>query len=731
MIFTNMDIKIHFITFGAAILVAVIGALLQAFIPKIKEKFNWKVYAYILIAVFALRYFSYRDVADSVVGSKNGPFSSGLILGGYFGVWFELTLAVTLMIYPFIKLKTIQNFLKFIGPLLFLFYFIFSYQSLHLVFYGANEVVSSFIVPRIFFALETGLILFALIVVWFEDRTVNLSKEELLNLLYVFVPILLSTMPVYGLQIMVGPRLLRYQALDISFTHRIFMYISFIIPVMIMLVLKNKREDIIKFSMLFLSVATMITFSNIFYYKNFLEPWTWPIHLCNTAMYIVPITLIFKTERLFYFTYFINVLGALLAMLMPNYGEVTYTASEVIRFWYNHSIAFFMPLLLVGLGIYQRPKMRQMYYSMVAFSIYFMLVLFLNVTLEKYHSVDFFFLNGDFIVDKLGKGAKNIYRVKVSFTINDYEYVIRPLYQSLFLVVYEAASFAMWFVYSLGYLTHDYLTDLNRQKKQIKLIEYNLKNMQTEEQRKMFEENIDNIEASLVLENFSKKYGKNNVYAVKDASLVVNGGEIFGFLGPNGAGKSTTIKAIVGIHPITEGSISVCGFDVEKEGVKAKSLIGYVPDHYALYEKLTAREYINYIADIYGVSEERRTELIAKYIKMFNLEEAFDRQIKTFSHGMKQKVTIISALVHEPKLWLLDEPLTGLDPDSIFQVKECMKDHAAKGNIVMFSSHLIDVVENLCERVAIIKEGHLFAPVSIKEVQKTSTLEKYYLEKTV
>lgn len=116
---------------------------------------------------------------------------------------------------------------------------------------------------------------------------------------------------------------------------------------------------------------------------------------------------------------------------------------------------------------------------------------------------------------------------------------------------------------------------------------------------------------------------------------------------------------------------------------------------------------------------------------MFNLEEAFDRQIKTFSHGMKQKVTIISALVHEPKLWLLDEPLTGLDPDSIFQVKECMKDHAAKGNIVMFSSHLIDVVENLCERVAIIKEGHLFAPVSIKEVQKTSTLEKYYLEKTV
>ena len=725
-----MDIKLHYLTFGIAALIAIGAALLKAFVPKFKKELNWKIYAYILIGVFAVRYFSYRDIADNVVGLKDGPFSSALTLGGYFGIWFELSLVVLLMIWPFIKLKTVTNFLKFVGPVLFLVYFVFSYHSVHLVLYGINEVTQDFIVPRVFFMLETALILFALIVIWREDAHYKLTKEEILNVLYIVVPIFLSTLPVYGLQIMIGRVLPRYQPLEISFTHRIFMYVSFIAPVAIMLVLKNKREDIIKFSLLFLSIATMITFSNIFYYKNFIEPWTWPIHLCNTAMYIVPITLIFKTERLFYFTYFINVLGALLAMLMPNYGTLFYTHSSIIRFWYNHAIAFFMPLLLVGLGVYQRPKMRQMYYSMIAFAVYFAVVLFLNVTLEKYHSVDFFFLNGDFIVDKLGKGAKNIYKVQITFTINDYEYVIRPLYQALFLVVYEAASFAMWFVYSLGYLTHDYLTDLNTRKKKIKLIEYNLKNKQSVEDRKMTEELKETVEVSLVLNNFSKKYGKNNVYAVKDASLVVNGGEIFGFLGPNGAGKSTTIKAIVGIHPITEGTISVCGFDVEKEGVAAKNLIGYVPDHYALYEKLTAREYINYIADIYGVSEERRTELIEKYVKMFNLEEAFDRQIKTFSHGMKQKVTIISALVHEPKLWLLDEPLTGLDPDSIFQVKECMKDHAAKGNIVMFSSHLIDVVENLCERIAIIKQGHLFAPVTVKEVQKTKSLEKYYLETT-
>ncbi|NCA95456.1 MAG: ABC transporter ATP-binding protein [Methanomicrobia archaeon] len=241
----------------------------------------------------------------------------------------------------------------------------------------------------------------------------------------------------------------------------------------------------------------------------------------------------------------------------------------------------------------------------------------------------------------------------------------------------------------------------------------------------------DNTGVKLELKNFSKRYGKNKDFAVKDATLVVYGGEIFGFLGPNGAGKSTTIKSIVGIQTITEGSISICGYDVEKQPVMAKRLIGYVPDHYALYEKLTAREYVNYIADIYGVTNEERRQRIPYYVSLFHLEQSFDNQIKTFSHGMKQKVTIIAALVHEPKLWLLDEPLTGLDPDSIYQVKECMRQHAAKGNIVMFSSHIIDVVENLCQRVAVIKAGHLCEPRTIEDIHKHSTLEEYYLEMAI
>lgn len=169
--------------------------------------------------------------------------------------------------------------------------------------------------------------------------------------------------------------------------------------------------------------------------------------------------------------------------------------------------------------------------------------------------------------------------------------------------------------------------------------------------------------------------------------------------------------------------------------VEAKYNIGYVPDHYALYEKLTGREYINYIADIYDVSLEDRCERIEKYIKLFELENSIDNKIKTYSHGMKQKITIMAALVHEPKVWILDEPLTGLDPNSIFQVKECMKRHAEKGNIVFFSSHIIDIVEKLCKRIAIIKHGKIMCVKTIEEIENMvdddgtkMTLEKYYMK---
>ena len=235
-------------------------------------------------------------------------------------------------------------------------------------------------------------------------------------------------------------------------------------------------------------------------------------------------------------------------------------------------------------------------------------------------------------------------------------------------------------------------------------------------------------EGKLILRNFSKRYSTSDVYAVYKANLEIDGGQIFGFLGPNGAGKSTIIKSIVGIQTITSGEIEVSGFDVDKQSVEAKMQIGFVPDHYALYENLTGREYINYIADLYNVSRAERDERMAEYINRFRLETAIDNPMKTYSHGMKQKITIMSALVHNPKIWILDEPLTGLDPESIFQVKECMKEHAARGNIVFFSSHIIDVVENICDRIAIIRKGQILCTKTVAEIKESGVpLEQFYM----
>ncbi len=233
----------------------------------------------------------------------------------------------------------------------------------------------------------------------------------------------------------------------------------------------------------------------------------------------------------------------------------------------------------------------------------------------------------------------------------------------------------------------------------------------------------------LKISNLSKSYANGKVYAVKNLNLSLKKGEIFGFLGPNGAGKSTTIKCMVGILPFSEGKIEIGGVDISKKPLQAKSLIGYVPDNHAVFERLTGREYVNHIANLYNVKIEDVEERTNKYLKMFNLEKAFDNQIKSYSHGMKQKITVIASLVHSPKLWVLDEPITGLDPHSAYQLKQAMKQHAEEGNTVLFSSHVLDIVENLCDRVCIINQGQLKGVYDLKELkQNNQSLEQLFLQ---
>ena len=234
----------------------------------------------------------------------------------------------------------------------------------------------------------------------------------------------------------------------------------------------------------------------------------------------------------------------------------------------------------------------------------------------------------------------------------------------------------------------------------------------------------------LKIDHLCKKYINSDVYAVKDLCIEVKPGEMFGFLGLNGAGKSTTIKCITGIYPFDSGTIEIDGHNIKTDSLNAKLSMGYVPDNHSVYEKLTGREYVNHVADLYYVDKEERKQRIEEFAEKFRLSFALDRQIKGYSHGMKQKICIIAALIHKPKLWILDEPLMGLDPQSINDIILEMKEHCKQGNTVFFSSHNIDMVAKLCDRVAIIRKGQLCEIIDLHVEENKATLEEKFLAYT-
>lgn len=233
--------------------------------------------------------------------------------------------------------------------------------------------------------------------------------------------------------------------------------------------------------------------------------------------------------------------------------------------------------------------------------------------------------------------------------------------------------------------------------------------------------------------NVSKVYGGTNK-AVDGLTLDIKEGEIFGFLGPNGAGKSTTIKMLTGITPPTEGDIVINGIDVINDPLAAKKEIGYVPDNPDVYLRLKGIEYLDFMADMYSVPGEGRPEKISFLAKAFEMENALGDKILSYSHGMRQKIVLMGALIHDPNAWILDEPMTGLDPKSSFLLKEMMRDHANKGNVVFFSTHVLEVAEKICDRVAIINKGKLLYVGGVEELRKTlgenTSLEDMFLELT-
>lgn len=233
------------------------------------------------------------------------------------------------------------------------------------------------------------------------------------------------------------------------------------------------------------------------------------------------------------------------------------------------------------------------------------------------------------------------------------------------------------------------------------------------------------------IKDLSKKYRKSSEYAIKHINLECRAGEIVGLIGKNGAGKSTTIKCLTGFFAFDEGKIKICGYDIVKDELKAKSQIGYVPDNHALFEKMTGYEYIKFIGEIHKIDEQTRNQRIEEMEQVFHLGPAINQLISTYSHGMKQKVCIMASLIHEPKLWLLDEPLTGLDPQTSLALRKYMEKYKNKNNTVLYSSHNLDAVEKTCDRAYIISNGTIVENIDVKKFKTEhpqKSLEDAFME---
>ena len=748
----------------------------------------FRVLSVVLGAMYIYRYCSGRENIDGIINLtvSRGFGSQAQLVFGLMQIWLGIAGELFLCLYPFFR-KRVKYLDLFAGCFVAVFLVNFAGMGNHVLAVEGTQALTAVTARGVVMALETGFCMAysaLALAMWIYERVrsahnpvgvqtfaavsgANAAAEAELSEITVpegrsedeiaqsrseaeltarreklawvwpvlaVLGIIICTMPYYAPQLLLNPEKYAMKVIDLNLYHRLYIYPIAVIPVTLYLLLNDKSSETKRMVLLYYSLAMlngiMLTHKFVDFVGN---GWvtSLPLHLCNTALYVTPLCLTFKAKRVFYFTYFINVLGAFLAITMPNYGLENLNGSVLVAgtvgFFFDHYQAFFMPLLVVGLGIFRRPRWKEFCYSLIGFGAYYVLMLILNGWFTNYNpNVDYFFINSDFVADKLGSWAENLRNIKWEFDIKDLHFVYYPVYQSLYFVVYIAMSFGMWFIYELGYNAVRGWQDVAARNRKIKVdrlaLEIKLDGRSIEEPINMENDN------KLILKNFTKRYGKSDVYAVKDACLEVNGGEIFGFLGPNGAGKSTIIKSIVGIQTITDGAIEVCGYDVKTQSVQAKRQIGFVPDHYALYEKLTAREYINYIADLYNVSKEDRDERLNRFIELFEFQSAIDNPIRTYSHGMKQKVTIMSALIHNPKVWILDEPLTGLDPNSIFQVKECMKLHASQGNIVFFSSHIIDVVERICDKIAIIRKGQIQCVRDVADIERTEeSLETFYM----
>lgn len=707
------------------------------------------------VCIFVILMVRPYNIEEFDAWKEISSYTTGVLRGRYDGVFESRVSALLILILKWFtniailssftgtlrETKELKLYNLFLLPLVIIINIIFFKANIFSIVgnYKGRELMEA---GFFFFKISMMGIIYALILKkeLIKEKEERFKAKDILSGLYIFPLLAFLVMPIYALQFLFGQN--GSYSTGFNINHIISLLITILLFVFLLLYLKKRSMEEKKAFMLLLAFAAFYEYYSR--YCTFTMPLQdYPLHICNTAVIFMLIAIIFNVKSLFYFTYFCNTLGALFALLMPNKGD--FFSSEIAEFWYNHIIDFVFPFLAVSLNVFERPKFKDMVKAIGVFTIYVLIAqtagAYVNYdidpSLNSTH-VDFFFLYGDkftsiSLVERLAwnlkyaVNAEGKYKYVVYadlFGRHVYIYVLNTIVIYVFFIAF---SFLLWYIVDRFFLIADdirltnYKTALKKEK---------IGNAT----KKEIEEIYKKMEGKTMIKisHFSKKYGGSDHYSVKDFNLTIEDGDVFGFIGHNGAGKSTVIKSLVGIQSITDGTIEINGYDIEKYPLQAKLNIGYVSDNHAVYEKLTGREYINYVADLYKVDKKTRDERIEYYTNMFGLTDALDKEAKGYSHGMKQKLVVIASLIHNPKVWVLDEPLTGLDPTSSYEIKECMREHASKGNIVFFSTHVIEVIEKLCNKIAIISHGELMGVYKIEDLKKEgTTLESLYLKYVV
>ncbi|MFA7560645.1 MAG: ATP-binding cassette domain-containing protein [Candidatus Izemoplasmatales bacterium] len=710
----------------STILVVFLEVLFKKNISFIK---TMKTFSVVLFLVYMIRLFSSDaidntfnlllvDIETPINAYDTWILSVPLSIFMIFLRWFSVLSILFLILKPFFKIKSIEIITSVFTLIIGVLNLIFFKENLYLFIEEANYLHYR----SIQFFIEIALIIAISIVnlLAYIKTSIFPKFKDIAYSLGVFLIASLAVIPQSLFYNLVG----NYGEIpeEFNFTHNLLLLIVIIFIFISYLSMKNKSQIKKDFFITFIAFAGFFQF---FYVRRYGLSGL-PLHLCNTAIVLMLFSAVFKLKSFFYFNYFANVLGALAAMLFPDITGDLFSIGAM-QYAFNHWYAFAWPILAIALNTFNRPTLKDMYKAIGVFSVYYLGIIFINAWFNNYQFVDYFFVYGNHISDMFGV-TEIQYNHILSFKINDLTFTFYWLYQLLFFFAFIFLMFMSWYIYDAGFRYSDSQAKLKQKQIEKEMDEIRLLELLNGRERSepINPGGIDMIKIT----NFSKKYGHSDIYAVKDFSLEVNKGEIFGFLGHNGAGKSTTIKSLVGIQSITKGEMEICGYSIKSQPLEAKLQIGYVSDNHALYEKLTGREYIQYVADLYKVDCETRNRRLDELLEQFNLAYAIDQEIKSYSHGMKQKLVVIAALIHEPPVWILDEPLTGLDPTSAYQIKESMKAHAAKGNIVFFSSHVIEVVEKICNRIAIITKGKLQGIYNMDEIRKNNiSLEELYMSK--